>query len=106
MTKEEYLNIGKKYLDYCQYNECFYIPGKARWFNGAYQVAEFKPQLGYARIFYNCKINVEDGDIVTGMKYIEVDESSKFEDAIKMFQKSYKEALVEQKLRSIDEDFK
>ena len=105
MTREEYIKIGLNYLDYCQYNDCFYIPGHARLFNGAYQVAEFKPQLGYARIYYNCVVDAEDGEIMTGMKYLEVYKPSEFEDAIKMFQKSYKEALVEQKMCAIDKDF-
>jgi hypothetical protein len=105
LTKEEYLNIGKKYLDLCQFNECFYMPGKAMWFNGAYQVAEFKSQQGYARIFYSCVV-VDEGEIITGMKYRDVYEPSEFEDAIKKFQKSYKEALVKQKMMAIDEDFK
>ena len=81
------------------------MPGKARWFNGAYQIAEFRSQLGYARIYYSCIVDNE-GEIITGMKYLDVYEPSDFDDAIKKFQKSYKEALVKQKLRSIDEDFK
>jgi len=104
LTKQEYLNIGKKYLDFCQFNECFYMPGKARWFNGAYQVAEFRPQLGYARIFYSCVVD-DEGEIITGMKYLDVYEPSEFDDAIKKFQKSYKEALVVQKMFAIDKDF-
>ena len=81
------------------------MPGKARLFNSAYQVAEFKPQLDYVRIYYSCIVD-DEGEIITGMKYIEVYEPSEFEDYIKKFQKSYKEALVEQKLCSINEDFK
>ena len=104
MTKEEYLSIGKNHLDYAKFNDCFYIPGKGRWFNGAYQVAEFKAN-GYARIYYKCMLD-DEGDIITGTEFFEVNEPSEFEDIIRKFQKSYKEALVEQKLRSIDEDFK
>ena len=103
MTKEEYLSIGKKYLDYCKFNDCFYIPGKTRWFNGAYQVAEFKAN-GYARIYCNCILD-DEGDIITSVSCIEVNEPSEFEDAIKKFQKSYKEALVELKKCDIDKDF-
>ncbi len=80
------------------------MPGKARWFNGAYQVAEFRPQLGYARIFYSCVVD-DEGEIITGMKYLDVYEPSEFDDAIKKFQKSYKEALVVQKMFAIDKDF-
>lgn len=78
------------------------MPGMARSFNGAYQVAEFKDS-GYARIFYNCI--VDRGEILTDMKCIEVYDSSAFEEAIKKFQKSYKEALVELKKSDIDKDF-
>lgn len=81
------------------------MPGHARWFNGVYQIAKFNSQSGYVRIYFSCIVDNE-GEIITGMKYLDVYEPSDFEDAIKMFQKSYKEALVEQKLRSIDEDFK
>lgn len=102
MTKEEYINIGKKYLDYCQYNDCFYIPGRARWFNGAYQVAELK-QTGGVRVYYHCV--VDEGEVMTDMKCIEVYDSSAFEEAIQKFQKSYKEALVELKKCDIDKDF-
>lgn len=103
MTKEEYISIGKKYLDYCKFNDCFYIPGKARLFNGgAYQVAEIK-QTGGVRVYYNCV--VDDGEVMTDMKYLEVYDSSEFEEAIQKFQKSYKEALVEQKKCAIDKDF-
>lgn len=80
------------------------MPGKARWFNGAYQVAEFKPQLGYAHIYYSCIVD-NDGEIITGMKYLDAYETSEFEDAIKKFQKNYKEALVKQKMWNIDKDF-
>lgn len=103
MTKEEYVSIGKKYLDYCPYNDCFYLPGHASWFNGAYQVAELK-QLGYARVYYHCI--VDDGEVMTDMDCLEVYYPSEFEDALHKFQKSYKEALVKQKIRAIDEDFK
>ena len=103
MTKEEYLSIGKKHLDYSKFNDCFYIPGKGRWFNGAYRVAEFKAN-GYARIYCNCILD-DECDIITSVSCIEVNEPSEFEDAIKKFQKSYKEALVEQKMCAIDKDF-
>ena len=50
-------------------------------------------------------IVVDEGEIITGMKYRDVYEPSEFEDAIKKFQKSYKEALVKQKMMTIDKDF-
>lgn len=78
------------------------MPGMARSFNGAYQVAEFK-NSGYARIFYNCI--VDRGEILTDMKCVEVYEPSEFEYSIQKFQKSYKEALVELKKCEIDKDF-
>lgn len=81
------------------------MPGKARWFNGAYQIAEFKSQSGFARIYYSCIVDNDD-EIITGMKYLDAYEPSDFEDAIKMFQKSYKEALVKQKMWNIEKDFK
>ena len=102
MTKEEYVSIGKKYLDYCPYNDCFYLPDHASWFNGAYQVAELK-QLGYARVYYHCV--VDGGDIMTDMDYLEAYYPSEFEDALLKFLKSYKEALVEQKKFDINKDF-
>ena len=102
MTKEEYLSIGNKYLDYCPYNECFYLPGHASWFDGAYQVAELK-HLGYVRVYYHCV--VDNCDIMTDMDCIEVYDPSAFEDALLKFLKSYKEALVEQKKCAIEKDF-
>lgn len=79
------------------------MPGKARWFNGAYQVAEIK-QTGGVRVYYNCILD-DENEIITGMNYLEVHDSSEFENAIQKFQKSYKEALVEQKKCAIAEDF-
>ena len=43
---------------------------------------------------------------MTDMDCLEVYYPSEFEDALHKFQKSYKEALVKQKIRAIDEDFK
>ena len=42
---------------------------------------------------------------MTDMKYLEVNDTSEFEDAIQKFQKSYKEALVELKKCDIEKDF-
>lgn len=78
------------------------MPGRARWFNGAYQVAEIK-QTGGVRVYYHCV--VDEGEVMTDMKCIEVYDSSSFEEAIQKFQKSYKEALVELKKCDIDKDF-
>ena len=80
------------------------MPGHARWFNGVYQIAKFNSQSGSARIYYSCIVDYV-GEIITDMKYLDVYEPSEFEDAIKMFQKSYKEALVKQKIMTIDKDF-
>lgn len=39
MTKEEYIEIGKKYnLDYCIFNNSFYFSGKAKTFYDIWKI--------------------------------------------------------------------
>lgn len=109
MSKEEYIEIGKKYnLDYCIFNNSFYFSGKAKSFNEIWKITEYKGRfngyVGYANVYNQCII--EDGDIITSTHYEKAYNKEEFEKALQKFQKSYKKALIELKKCQIEKDFK
>lgn len=108
MTKEEYIEIGKKFnLDYCIFNNSFYFSGKAKTFNGNWKITEYKGRfnyVGYANVYNQCII--EDGVIITNTNWEKAYNKDEFEKALQKFQKSYKKALIELKKCQIEKDFK
>ena len=106
MTKEEYIEIGKKYnLDYCIFNNSFYFSGKAKTFNENWKITEYKGRFnGYVVVYNQCMI--EDGDIITNSNCEKAYNKDEFEKALQKFQKSYKKALIELKKCQIEKDFK
>lgn len=108
MTKEEYIEIGKKYnLDYCIFNNSFYFSGKAKTFDNVWKITEYKGRFmhsGYVNVYNQCII--EDGDIITNTNCENAYNKDEFEKALQKFQKSYKKALIELKKCQIEKDFK
>ena len=106
MTKEEYIEIGKKYnLDYCIFNNSFYFSGKAKTFDESWKITEYKGRFnGYAVVYNQCII--EDGVIITNTNCENAYNKEEFENALQEFLKSYKIAQIELKKCQIKKDFK
>lgn len=106
MTLEMFISIGKKYalLEYCDYNECFYLKGCID--NEMYRITAFKgaPTGGLACTYCDCEID-SDNHIFTENKYYSSLDPEGYEQQLKLFIRNYKKAQIEIKKKELNKDF-
>ena len=107
MTLEEYKRIGLKYgLEFCEYDNCFYLKGHAANYNGLYLVTTFKGAGtgGLGGVSCDCAISNIDHSIYPSNHYSSLDPEG-FEGLLKLFFRNYKKALIEVKTMELEKDF-
>ena len=107
MTLEEYKRIGEKYgLEFCDYDNCFYLKGYAASYNSLYLVTDFKGAEtgGLGGVFCECIISNIDHSIYPTSRYSSL-EPKGFEELLKLFFRNYKKAQMKLKTMELEKDF-